>query len=72
MGSVELGAAVRRLRLERGLSFRELRDLSGCSVSHLQRIEGGRVAQVSVPVLRRLARALGADVSVLMRAAGYL
>lgn len=58
MGSVELGRALRGARLERELSFREAAALAGLALSHLQRLEGGRVLEPSPLVLQRLALAL--------------
>ena len=52
-----VGARLRRLRLERGLSQRELAS-PGVSYAYISRIEAG-TRQPSVKALRKLARKLG-------------
>lgn len=52
-----IGQRVRRLRLERGLSQRELRE-PGVSYAHVSRIEAG-TRQPSLKALRTLANRLG-------------
>lgn len=63
---------LREARLAAGLSFRDLRALSGLALSHLQRLERGEVASPSPETLRRLAGGLGVRYDVLLRAAGWL
>lgn len=57
-GKSDVGAAVRRLRLERGLSARELADRAGVSASYLSRLENGQVSP-TVSTLTRLVQAMG-------------
>ncbi len=72
VGQLELGRRIRSERVERGLSFRDVRGLTGLALSHLQRLERGQVAEPSPETLRRLSGALGVPYSELMREAGYL
>ena len=53
----QIGARVRFLRYERGLSMRELAEMAGCSASCLMHFELGR-RSVTMRILRKLARAL--------------
>jgi transcriptional regulator with XRE-family HTH domain len=53
----QIGARVRFLRLERGLSQSELAELAGCSASCIMHFELGRRA-VTIRILCKLARAL--------------
>jgi tetratricopeptide (TPR) repeat protein len=63
-GSVEtIGERLRRLRLERGLSQRELSE-PGVSYAYISRIEGG-ARRPSVKALRMLARKLGVSADYL-------
>ena len=61
------GAAIRRHRLERGLTLAELAAASGMSIAMLSRIENGQSA-ASLEVLERLAAALGIGLSALFQA----
>ena len=56
----ELGVVLRRLRLRRGLTQRQLAVLAGTGVSHLSRLESGDRTDVSRTLLARLGEALGA------------
>jgi transcriptional regulator with XRE-family HTH domain len=55
---LNLGAAVRRFREERGLHAKELASAAGISASYLSEIENGK-RPVSLPTLRKLARHFG-------------
>lgn len=72
MAAVELGLRLRRARVARELSYRELRDLTGLALSHLQRLERGEVGEPSPSTLRRLSVALGVPYEELLREAGVL
>ena len=61
-----VGAAVRRLREERGLSRRALSDESGVSERFLADLEGG-TGDISVVRLAEVARALGTTAGALLR-----
>jgi XRE family aerobic/anaerobic benzoate catabolism transcriptional regulator len=61
-----VGTAVRRLRVERGLSRRALSDKSGVSERFLADLEGG-TGNISVARLAEVARALGTTASALLR-----
>lgn len=69
---VALGARLREARAAAELSYRDVRDLTGLALSHLQRLERGQVAEPSPAVLKKLAEALGVPYVDLMRRAGYL
>src|SRR5205814_3090070 len=58
-----IGVRLRRLRLERGLSQRELSE-PGVSYAYISRIEGG-ARRPSVKALRMLARKLGVSADYL-------
>jgi DNA-binding XRE family transcriptional regulator len=59
-GVVDIGARIRALRTERGMSQRELARLGHCSVSHLRQIEEGK-ASPNLAALVRMAAALDID-----------
>lgn len=67
-----LGIWIRATRTEQGVSQRALAERSGLSRSYLCDIERGRGAQPSVTTIDKLAAALGASRSDLMRAAGLI
>jgi transcriptional regulator with XRE-family HTH domain len=70
--SSALGEWLRSARLNQRISQRALADRSGVSRSYLCDIERGRGAQPSVGTLDKLAMALGASRTDLLRAAGVL
>ncbi|WPB56655.1 helix-turn-helix transcriptional regulator [Xylophilus sp. GOD-11R] len=59
----ELGAAVAGLRRERGMTQRQLAELSGLGQSTLARFESGRVAEFGSRKLLRLMEVLGVELS---------
>ncbi|PIT06049.1 XRE family transcriptional regulator [Bradyrhizobium nitroreducens] len=61
-----MGAAIRRGRLERGLKLTELAAAASISVPMLSRFENGQ-STASLPLLERIATALGTDLSTLFR-----
>ena len=65
----KLGAAIRSIRLERGLSQEALADAAGIDRSHMGKIERGE-RNVSVLNVARVADALNTSVSALMASAG--
>jgi transcriptional regulator with XRE-family HTH domain len=54
----EIGAELQTLRVQRGLTVRELADASGVHYSNIAKIENGRY-NVSVDILGKVAEALG-------------
>jgi transcriptional regulator with XRE-family HTH domain len=67
-----LGIWIRSMRLEQGLSQRELASRSGLSRSYVCDIERGRGAHPSVETLDKLATALGFARIDLLKASGVL
>ncbi|MGI8730238.1 MAG: helix-turn-helix domain-containing protein, partial [Solirubrobacteraceae bacterium] len=59
-------------RADREMSLRDVREVTGLALSHLQRLERGLVSAPSPQTLRRLSVALGVPYVALMRAAGHL
>jgi len=73
VGSFEAGQRIRRAREAGDLSYRDLREVTGLALSHLQRLERGQVSEPSPHVLRKLSSAIeGLDYGALMRDFGYL
>lgn len=71
VGSV-LGTWVRSTRTQMGMSQRELADAAGLSRSYVCDIERGRGSEPSLATLDKLAGALGASRSDLMKASGLI
>ncbi len=69
--SNEFGKTLKQRRLMLELTLRELAAKSGVSASHLARVEGGERFP-SANILRKIAKPLGLDESLLMVTAGYL
>lgn len=67
-----LGIWVRQTRQQQGLSQRELADAAGLSRSYVCDIERGRGSEPSLNTLDKLAGALGASRSDLMKASGLI
>lgn len=65
MDFVNLGANVRKLRKEQGLTQERLAELSDISIAYLSKIENNKANNVSLLITYRLAEALGVT-------AGYL
>jgi transcriptional regulator with XRE-family HTH domain/lysophospholipid acyltransferase (LPLAT)-like uncharacterized protein len=59
---MHIGEEIRRRRLERGLSLRELGAKADVSYSYLSKLEGGKVAPPRKDILARIARAVDAPV----------
>ena len=68
-GVPELGAAIRRLRIERGWTLADLAFRAGMSVASLSEVERG-VKDTSLAKLRAIAGAFGMAHSELWREAG--
>jgi|GEM_PF-358261 len=67
-----IGRFIADLRVEKGLSQRELSDKSGISNTEISRLESGKRAKPSPETLRVIAKALDTEYSDLMRVAGYI
>jgi transcriptional regulator with XRE-family HTH domain len=66
-----VGATLRRRRLELGWTMRALEDASGVDDAVISRIENGEIAQPRVDKITRIATALGLDpITVLSDATG--
>ena len=57
---------IKRLRIERGLTQVELAKKAKVTQTYVAKIEGGDRVNPSLPVLRRLAKALGVPVTALL------
>lgn len=70
----ELGAYIKRIRTEKGMSIRKVSELADISHTEVKRIEDGVRKQPSPPkkILRSLAVALNTSYKDLMSAAGYI
>jgi transcriptional regulator with XRE-family HTH domain len=55
---MQIGDILKRKRLDFGLTQRELEGRSGVTQSMISKIEGGSADNVSIDVLRKLAKAL--------------
>ena len=67
----DLGKYIRNRRNTKGLSMREVAELSGCSHAEIFRIESGEREYPSMRVLIALARALEIPDHDVLRLAGY-
>ena len=67
-----LGAAVKRLRTELGISGSELARRAGLSRSYVSYLETGRFKDVGLDKFARIAMALEVSADQLLSAAGYL
>ena len=61
---MKLGQTIRHYRRERGLTLKQLSELSTLSIAQISKLETGK-SQPSVSALRKLSAALGAPMSVL-------
>jgi len=59
---MNIGSNIKRLRLQRDMSARELAEKVGCSINHIYRIENNRYKDIPMATIEKLAKAL--DVSV--------
>lgn len=63
---IDIGPAIRALRLERGMTLDQLAAAAGISASHLSRLERGQ-AEPSFTVAAALAASIGVSLSDLIR-----
>jgi transcriptional regulator with XRE-family HTH domain len=68
--ALALGALIRKLRRDRGLTLRQLADRVPMSPSNLSRIELGAQGPPADEIIERIAAALEANPAELLRAAG--
>lgn len=61
-----LGANVRKKRLERGLTQAQVAEAAGIAVETVSRIEGGRLASLSLVLASRVAATLGTTIQSLL------
>jgi transcriptional regulator with XRE-family HTH domain len=61
-----LAGNIRALREEKGLTLGELERLSGVSKGYLSQLEGGKASNPSLDSLRKIAAALGVQISDLL------
>jgi transcriptional regulator with XRE-family HTH domain len=66
MSPSTLKTMIKRLRIERGLTQVELAKKAKVTQAYVAKIEGGDRVNPSLPVLRRLAKALGVPVTALL------
>ena len=66
-----IGAALKKRRLERGLSLRDVADKAGISSTEVFRIERGDRIRSSTPILFAVGAALGISNDEMLRLAGY-
>lgn len=69
---MKFGEYLRQLRVDKGISQRELADLSGFSNAEISKIESGGRKKPSTALLKAMAPHLGISYEVLMNKAGYL
>jgi transcriptional regulator with XRE-family HTH domain len=61
-----LGAAVRERRLQKGLTQAQVAEAAGIAVETVSRIEGGRLASLSLVLAARVAATLGTTLNALL------
>ena len=66
MSPSRLKTVIKRLRTERGLTQVDLAKRAKVTQAYVAKIEGGDRVNPSLPVLKRLAKALGVPVTVLL------
>src|SRR5712692_9246889 len=71
MGNV-LGEELRRLRMEKGVTLREVEKATELSRAYLSQLENGKAEQPSPRVLHKLAEFYEVSYHRLMESAGYL
>lgn len=69
---INIGEYIRKKRMERGLSARELARRSGVSQPYLSQLENGKNENPSIEILKKLAKALNISYVELMAIAGYM
>jgi len=68
MGAMNVGAKIRELREDKGLSLSELARQAGISKAYLSQIEAGKTTRPSGEALLRIASVLGSSVAALLGA----
>lgn len=68
----KIGAYLKARREERGMTLRQVEELSGVSNAYLCLIESGKRKDPHPRILKSLAAAYGEDLEELMKIAGYL
>lgn len=72
MNVEQFGAYLKELRVNKGLTLRQLADLTGYTNSYLSQIETGKKGKMPTPeLITKLAEHLGTDQFNLLRLAGY-
>jgi len=66
--SMNIGDNVKRLKLQKNMSARELAERVGCSVNHIYRIEGNKYKDVPMATIEKLAKALGVSLAEIIGA----
>jgi transcriptional regulator with XRE-family HTH domain len=64
----QIGSKIQELRVLRGLSVRQLAEMSGVIYSNISKIENGRY-NVSVDILGKIADALGVELTMIEKEA---
>jgi HTH-type transcriptional regulator, competence development regulator len=72
MGKNVLGEELRRLRIEKGATLREVEKATDISNAYLSQLENGKAEQPSPRVLHKLAEYYKVPYNRLMEVAGYL
>lgn len=72
VNSLNLAEYLKRLRLERNLSQRELAKISGISNSEISKIESGKRQMPRPDILKKISESLNIEYSILAEKSGYL
>lgn len=68
----QLGALLKRLRMLKGVTLRQVKEATGISDAYLSQLESGKADKPSPRILHKLAAYYETSYSDLMEAAGYL
>lgn len=69
---MSVGEYIRKIRIERGYSLRDLASKAGTSPAEISRIESGKRMKPSPTILQSLSKALLIDQNYLLQLAGYI
>ncbi|MED4403728.1 transcriptional regulator [Metabacillus fastidiosus] len=72
LNAIEFGKFLKRIREEKGLTLREIQELSGVSNSYLSQLENGKRGLPSPDILKKIYQSLDVDYYELMEKAGYI
>lgn len=72
VSAMSLGARIRELREQRGLTQDELASLIGKDQNYVSQLERGAIQMPRLPMIDRIARVLGTTRYDLLRAAGWI